>query len=356
MTIIGFHASHEQMHPSDLLRAVQRAEEAGFDAAMCSDHLAPWSRAQGHSGFTWSWLGAALATTSRLTFGTVTAPGQRYHPVVLAHALGTLAAMYPGRVWAAPGSGENLNEHVTGDPWPPKADRDERLRESVRVMRALLAGEEVTHEGHVTAHEARLWTLPEVPPMLVGPAITIETAVSHAAWADGLITTNQPLETLREMFGAYREAGGRGDLSVQVHLSWDQDLGVAERTAVEQWSANAVSPQQLADLPTPQAFEEASAGIGVEEVREVVHVTDSLEGLTDYLLSLLDVGADRVYLHHVSADLDVQERFVAACAEHVLPAVRGVTSTAGPAGSAGALGGTAGAAGAVGGSGLASGA
>ena len=64
MTVIGFHNSHEQVHPADLLRAVQHAEEVGFTAAMCSDHLEPWNERQGHSGFAWSWLGAALATTN----------------------------------------------------------------------------------------------------------------------------------------------------------------------------------------------------------------------------------------------------------------------------------------------------
>jgi alkanesulfonate monooxygenase SsuD/methylene tetrahydromethanopterin reductase-like flavin-dependent oxidoreductase (luciferase family) len=43
MTMVGFHASHEQAAPTVLLEAVRAAEEAGFDAAMCSDHLAPWS-------------------------------------------------------------------------------------------------------------------------------------------------------------------------------------------------------------------------------------------------------------------------------------------------------------------------
>src|SRR5690606_40268770 len=88
--------------PSRLLRDVQQAERAGFDMAMCSDHFAPWSVRQGHSGFAWSWLGAALATT-QLRLGTVNAPGQRYHPAVIAQASATLAEMFPGRFWVALG-------------------------------------------------------------------------------------------------------------------------------------------------------------------------------------------------------------------------------------------------------------
>src|SRR5688500_15205427 len=163
MTVVGFHVSHEQLHPAEGLRVARLAQDAGFDAGMCSDHVAPWSERQGESGLSWSWLGAALAST-QLSFGTVCAPGQRYHPVIVAQAIATLGAMYPGRLWVALGSGEYLNEHVTGERWPPKAERDARLAECVQVIRALLRGEEVDHTGLVVARQAQLWTLPEVMP------------------------------------------------------------------------------------------------------------------------------------------------------------------------------------------------
>ncbi|HWJ10358.1 MAG TPA: LLM class flavin-dependent oxidoreductase, partial [Nocardioides sp.] len=142
---VGYHASHEQFPPSRLLTVARRAEQAGFDALLSSDHLAPWSLRQTEAGFAWSWLGAALATTS-LPAGIVTAPGDRYHPVIVAQAIGTLAEMFPGRIVASLGSGEALNEHVTGRPWPPKSVRNERLAECASVIRRLLAGEEVTHD------------------------------------------------------------------------------------------------------------------------------------------------------------------------------------------------------------------
>lgn len=131
MVFVGYHASHEQLPPSVLLSAVIDAERAGFDGAMCSDHLSPWSLRHGESGFAWSWLGAALASTS-FSIGVVNAPGQRYHPVVIAQAIATLAEMFPGRFWTAFGSGEALNEHVTGEPWPSKDERNARLDESPR--------------------------------------------------------------------------------------------------------------------------------------------------------------------------------------------------------------------------------
>src|SRR5919202_2241335 len=96
MTRFGYHASHEQYPPSVLLDYVRAAEAAGFVGVMCADHFAPWLDENGHSGFAWSWLGAALHATS-LTFGVVNAPGARYHPAVIAQAAATLMEMFPGR-------------------------------------------------------------------------------------------------------------------------------------------------------------------------------------------------------------------------------------------------------------------
>src|SRR5215207_266076 len=123
---VALHCSHEQIPTSVLLRSIARAEQAGFDGGMSSDHFSPWSARQGESGFAWSFLGAALATTS-LPFGVVNAPGQRYHPAIVAQAAATLTEMFPGRLWVALGSGENSNEHITGSAWPSKDERNARL-------------------------------------------------------------------------------------------------------------------------------------------------------------------------------------------------------------------------------------
>ena len=320
MTIIGFHASHEQVHPADLLRAVQDAEHAGFDAAMCSDHLAPWSARQGHSGFAWAWLGAALATTS-LPFGVVNAPGQRYHPAVVAQAAATLAAMFPGRFWVALGSGENSNEHVTGDPWPVKEVRDARLGECVDVIRRLLAGEEVTHRGLVTVDRARVWTLPPEPPALIGPAVTPATAARAAGWADGLITINQPTRTLREIVAAYRDHGGRGPLAIQVHLAWHPDQAEAEAIAFDQWRSNVFPPPVCWDLATPEHFDVAASHVRAEDVARAVVISADLGRHAEYLAGLVELGFEHVYLHHVGRE---QRPFVEAFADAVLPQLRGL--------------------------------
>jgi probable non-F420 flavinoid oxidoreductase len=321
MPVIGFHNSHEQVHPAQLLDAVRHAEEVGFTAAMCSDHFAPWNLRQGHSGFAWSWLGAALATTS-LPFGAVNAPGQRYHPAIVAQAIATLGAMFPGRFWVALGSGEAMNEHITGDPWPRKPVRDARLRECVDVIRALLAGEEVTHHGLVDVDRARIWTLPEQPPALIAPAVTVPTARVAADWADGLVTINQPLDTLREMVAAYRDAGGRGKLVLQVHLSYDPDGDRALAIAHDQWHSNVFPPPLCWDLDTPEAFEQASAHVRPEHVAGAVRVSADLGQHTAWIAEYAELGFDEIYLHHVGKE---QMGFLDAFGEHVLPQL-GVTA------------------------------
>lgn len=317
MPIIGFHASHEQVHPAELLEDVKHAEQAGFTAAMCSDHFAPWSERQGHSGFAWSWLGAALATTT-LPFGVVTAPGQRYHPAITAQAAATLAAMFPGRFWMALGSGEAVNEHITGDGWPRKELRDARLRECAQIIRDLLAGDEVSSDGLVTVDRARIWTLPDEPPAQLGAAVSVETAAAVAEWADGLITVDQPTEQLRQMIEVYHEADGRGRCCVQVHLSWDEDEARAVQIAHDQWRSN-VFPSVLAwNLETPAQFDAASQNVAPEDMRPHLLMSSDPAVYIKRISELIDLGFDEIYLHHVGQQ---QRAFIDFFGEHVLPVV-----------------------------------
>ncbi|MFW5470805.1 TIGR03885 family FMN-dependent LLM class oxidoreductase [Knoellia sp. CPCC 206435] len=315
MTRYGFHASHEQISPSDLLRDVQHAERAGFDMAMCSDHYSPWSARQGHSGYTWAWLGAALATTS-LTMGCVSAPGQRYHPAVAAQKIATLSQMFEGRFWVALGSGEASNEHITGDGWPRKELRDQRLDECVEVIRRLLSGEEVSHDGLVTVDRARIWDLPQQQPKLIAPVVSVESAARVAAWADGLITIVQPEEQLRRVVEAYREAGGRGELSLQVHLSWAEREQEAEDIAFDQWRSNVIGAPVAWDTETAEAFDAIGEQVTREAVRGAVQVSADLSEHRERLAHLASLGFDDLYLHHVGQE---QEAYLDAFGEQVLP-------------------------------------
>jgi probable non-F420 flavinoid oxidoreductase len=320
VTRFALHCSHEQIRPSRLLRAVRHAEEAGFDAGMSSDHFAPWGERQGESGFAWSFLGAALATTS-LPFGIVNAPGQRYHPAIIAQAAATLTEMFPGRLWVALGTGEASNEHITGAPWPPKEERNARLRECVEIMRALFAGEEVSHRGRVVVDRARLYTRPEQPPPLIGAAVSEATARWAGGWADGLATVNAPIDHLRRMIDAFRSGGGGedGKLVLQVHLSWAPTDDEALRIAHDQWRTNVFDPPLCWDLDTPEAFDKAAQYVRPDDVRGKVLVSSDLEQHVAWLSELAALGFDEIALHHVGQDLDP---FIDAFGEHVLPMLR----------------------------------
>jgi coenzyme F420-dependent glucose-6-phosphate dehydrogenase len=318
VAVIGYHASHEQFAPSELLGHVHAAEQAGFQAAMCSDHFTPWGTAQGQSGFSWSWLGAAMHAT-RLPFGIVTTPGWRYHPTILAQAVATLDEMFPGRFWVAMGSGEAMNEHIVGEHWPPKRERNERLAECVAIARALWQGETVTHRGHVRVDEATLWTRPRTTPMIVGPALSPETAEWLGGWADALITVNADRDRLGAIVDAFRRGGGEGKpMFLQVHLSYAPSDDEALRVAHEQW-ATAIEAAVLAqDLRTARQFDAAAKHVRPEDMRAHVRISSDPARHVGWLEEDLAMGFTGLYLHQVARD---QRRFIDDFGERVLPAL-----------------------------------
>lgn len=314
--LVGYHCSHEQFSPDDLLKYVVRAEQAGFRAAMASDHFAPFSLRQGEAGFVWSWLGAALAKTS-LSFGTVNAPGQRYHPAIIAQAAATLSRMFPGRFWMALGSGQLINEVITGDAWPPEDDRDRRLLECVDVIRRLLNGEAVTHHGLVHVEKARLYTLPETPPLLFGAALTPETAALAANWADGLITVVQDEAKMREIVSAFRSNGGRHKkLYLQAQVSYAPSYEEALKGAHDQWRMSVLTSDVMNELKTPEEIDARTEAVGTEEVAGRIRISASAEDYLAWLDQDAVMGFDAVYMHNVNRE---QERFIDFFGSHVLP-------------------------------------
>jgi coenzyme F420-dependent glucose-6-phosphate dehydrogenase len=317
--LIGYHASHEQFPPAELLQLVQAAEQAGFQAAMASDHITPFSMRQGESGFVWSWLGAALATTG-FSFGTVSAPGQRYHPAIIAQAIATLSSMFPERFWVALGSGQFINEHVTGETWPSEKQRDERLLECVTAIRSLLAGESVTHEGRVTLMDARLFSRPRIMPKLLGAAITVESARWVASWADGLITVAQPRAKLAEVIDAFRSNGGDGKpLFLQAQVSYDATYEAALDGAWDQWRMSALQSDQIVNASTPEEVDRMAKDIPKSAVAERVRVSADPEQHIEWLREDQAMGFDAVYIHNVNRK---QQPFIEAFGATVIPAFR----------------------------------
>jgi coenzyme F420-dependent glucose-6-phosphate dehydrogenase len=324
MSLIGYHASHEQFTPRELLGFVQQAERAGFDAAMCSDHFHPWSEAQGQSGHAWTWLGSAMAAT-QLPHAVVNCPVGRYHPAVIAQAVATLLQMHGDRFTLIAGSGEALNEAIIGARWPPKDVRNRRLQAAVEVMRALWRGEEVTHRGPrdegFMVERARLYSLPEnITPKVFVAALSPETARWAASWADGLATISMPRDKLRKVVDAFREGGGDGKpLWLQVKLSYASNEDEALRGAHAQWRTNVMKGEVSEELRTPAQFEAAAQLVKPEDMRDAVRVSSDVQRHIDWLHEDAALGFERLFLHNVNRG---QQRFIDDFGARVLPGLR----------------------------------
>ncbi|MFP8953551.1 TIGR03885 family FMN-dependent LLM class oxidoreductase [Natrialbaceae archaeon A-arb3/5] len=322
MVDIGFHASHEQFSPSELLDLVELADEHGFDDVLASDHFHPWSERQGESGFVWSWLGSAMeATSSSLTFGTVNAPGYRYHPAIIAQAAATLRETYPERFWLSIGSGQLLNEGITGTNWPVKSDRNDRLEESAEVMKQLWSGEEVTHEGQITVERATLYTRPDSAPPLIGAALSEETArwLGTCEWVDGLITIGTPdHEGLEARIEAFRDGSPDKPVYLKVQLSYDEDEEAAIEGAYDQWRTNCVPGPVTQKLRTAEEFDELGEEISREQVAENVRISADLDDHLEWLHRDKELDVDKLVLHNVNRE---QAQFVEAFGETVLPSL-----------------------------------
>src|SRR5262245_6657105 len=230
----GLTLSSEEHGPKRLVEMAVAAEEAGFDFVSISDHYHPWLTSQGHSPFVWSVLGAIAQATDEIEVGVgVTCPIVRIHPAIHAHAVATAAALLDGRLTWGVGTGEALNEHVTGSPWPTAEVRLEMLEEAVAVIRRLWAEESVTHRGkHFVVEDARIFDRPESPPPIVVSAFGEEAAQAAARFGDGLWTTGIP----EEIADAFRNAGGSGPVWTQLTVCWDESREDAIERAHRVWA------------------------------------------------------------------------------------------------------------------------
>ena len=317
MIELGYALSSEEHPPNDLVAYARRAEEAGFDFAMISDHFHPWTDQQGQSPFVWGVLGAIAHTTERLKVGTgVTCPIIRVHPAVVAHAAATVAAMMSDRFMLGLGTGENLNEHVLGDAWPAPDLRLEMLEEAIDVIEQLWRGEQTTHRGkHFTVEGARIYTLPERPPPIL-VAAKGEKAAALAAKHDGLVGTAPDKDLLQRFAGA----GGKGKPTYgMLHVCWAADDATAKRIARKWWPNSAVPGELSVELPLPKHFEQAAELIDEEDVAKTFTCSADPEAHLKAIRTYIEAGYDHVYVHQVGPD---QEEFFRFYEREVLPKLR----------------------------------
>jgi G6PDH family F420-dependent oxidoreductase len=318
VTEIGYTLSAEEHGPRDLVRYARAAEEAGFDFLSISDHFHPWIDKQGHSPFAWTVIGGVAEATGEIPLLTgVTAPIIRYHPAIVAQAAATSAAMMPGRFLLGLGTGENLNEHVTGQRWPSADERLEMLEEAVEAIRTLWNGGVQSHRGrffHV--EDARIYDLPDqLPPILI--AAKGEKATKMAGrLGDGLVGVSPD----KDMLKTFEGAGGTGKPRYgQVHVCWDKDEARARKTAHEWWPNTAVEGELTVELPMPRHFEQAAKMVSEDDVAESVACGPDPEPVIEQVNAFTNAGYDHVYLHQIGPD---QEGFMRFAREELLPKLR----------------------------------
>jgi G6PDH family F420-dependent oxidoreductase len=301
MSKIGYFLSCEQFGPKDLIDQAKRAEAAGFESLWISDHFHPWNDEQGNSPFVWGVIGALSEATSLPVSTAVTCPTVRIHPAIIAQATATAAVQLDGKFVLGVGSGEALNEHVLGDPWPSVGVRLEMLEEAVEVIRLLLGGKEVSHHGmHYEVQEARIYTLPNQPVPIYVSGFGPQAAEFAGRIGDGFATVTPDADLIK----TFRDAGG-GDKPVQAgtKVCWDRDPDKALEIAHRLW-ANESLPGQLAQiLPRPRDFEAAMQLVPKATVAESVTSGPDPDKHAAQLREYIDAGVDEVYVQQIGPDM-----------------------------------------------------
>jgi G6PDH family F420-dependent oxidoreductase len=324
--MLGYMASFEQFHPTDLLNYSKLAEENGFGGVSASDHFHPWTPQQGHSAFVWAWLGALGATTN-LKFGTgVTPPGYRYHPAILAQAAATLEAMYPGRFTLGLGAGEALNEHIVGGYWPEAAVRSQVLFEAIGVIQALLTGKVVKHRGeHFNVESARIYTMPETPPPIVIATSGPINAQKTGKLVDGILTVGAADEKLKMLMDRFekgaREAGKDPDSMIkilQVKVSYATTTEAAVEQAVKEWPNGGMAFPK-GDIRNPEDFEAMAKNVEAKHFKNRVLMSADIDEHIAAIQHYIDLGFKEIYIHNVGRN---QEEFLKVYGQKVVNALK----------------------------------
>ncbi len=310
----------EQAPPDQLVQDVVKAEHAGFDFSVISDHYQPWLAAQAHSPYAWSVLGAAAQATERIGLMTyVTCPTLRYHPAVVAQKAATMQILSGGRFRLGLGAGENLNEHVVGKRWPAVGVRHEMLGEAIDIIAALFDGDSsVNHRGrHFDVESAKLWDLPDtrVP---IGVAVSGKDSCRLAGEKADVMIAVEPDKALGRMF---EQAGGKGKPRVgQIAVAYDADHDAAVKRAHEQFRWFGFGWKVNADLPNPDSFEAATQFVTAEQVSEQIACGPDVEEHVRKLKPYLEAGFDQVALVQIGGDQQMQ--FISWAEQELLPALR----------------------------------
>ena len=312
---LGYKLTSEEFSALELVRQAQAAEEHGFAFALISDHYHPWTNRQGQSPFAWAVIGGIAATTTRLIVGTgVTCPTFRIHPAIIAQAAATVASMMPGRFFLGVGTGESLNEHITGERWPEVVVRQERLAEAIEIIRRLWEGKQTSFHGrYFTVENARIYSLPERLPQLVIAAAGPKSADMAAQLGDGLVAT----EPDKDIVERFRKGGGINKPRYgELHVCFDENEHRAQEIAHEIWPLIGLAGQLFPEIPLPTLFEKASSLVTREKIAALVPCGPDPNKHLKAIQEYVDAGFDHISIHQIGPN---QEAFMDFYAREIFP-------------------------------------
>ena len=315
MTRYGYFLSCEEYPPADLVRQARLAEQAGFDGLWISDHFHPWLDEQGEAAFAWTVIGAIAQATSLPITTAVTCPLVRIHPAVIAQAAATCALLTGGRFTLGVGTGEALNEHITGGPWPSAEDRLDMLAEAVELIREMLSGTLVTHHGrHYTIDTARLYSVPDSPPPIYVSGFGEKAVQLAARIGDGYMSVMPDADMVK----LYRESGG-GNRPVQggLKVCWGPDQDKARQTMHRLWPTDSIPGEALQLLPLPRHFGQLAGLITPDMIAAPCGPDPDVHA--DGVQAFAEAGFDEVYIGQVGG---APEEFFGFCADQLLPHLR----------------------------------
>ena len=314
MVKIGYFLSSEEFGPHAQVEQAKMAEEAGFETLWISDHYHPWVNEQGQSPFVWSVIGALSQVTSLQVTTAVTCPTMRIHPAVLAQAVATSAVMLEGRFNFGIGSGENLNEHILGDRWPPTDVRLEMMEEAVEVMRLLWEGGTKTHYGkHYTIENARIYTIPDEPPPVLVSGFGPKAAQLAGKIGDGYCHVAPDAE----MLNLFRESGGGEKVAhAGTKVCYGDDEAECRRIAHRTWPNESLPGELAQELRTVAHFEQATSIVTEDMVVEGVVCGSDAERHKQNIQAYVDAGYDEVYVQQIGPN---QKAFFDFYQKEILP-------------------------------------
>ena len=332
----GYKASAEQFAPNTLLRFAIEAEQAGFESLFISDHFQPWKHTDGHAPFAPSWMAAALARTEKLVVGTsVLTPTFRLHPSVVAHAFGTLGAMFPERVILGVGTGESLNEvPSTGMVWPELKERSARLREAVTLIRRLWSEDRVTFEGEFyKTQNATVYDKPEkMVPIYLAAGGPLNAKYAGRA-GDGFICTSGKgaelyVDQLLPNVALGRAESGRTTLPfermIEVKVSFDPDPELALNNT-RAWAALSLTPEEKHSVEDPAEMERLADALPIEQAASRWIVSDDPDEQVEKIKPYVELGFTHLVFHAPGED---QSRFIGLYAREILPRLRALAPAA----------------------------